>query len=180
MNKIIKRILFSVLALALIAEFVFILVLPAVINRQIKSGDAAAMLKEKTGLNLSFDEAKIVTYPDFSVKFLSSNLKITSADNKNVLKTSDFDISLRLLPLLFRDLSLKSLEASDFELLFSRQKDNKIYLGNYALNIKFDTEQEFHPDIDSLNISDADITFDDVLINQKTNLKIKSADFLFF
>ena len=179
MNKIIKRILFSVLALALIAEFVFILVLPAVINRQIKSGDAAAMLKEKTGLNLSFDEAKIVTYPDFSVKFLSSNLKITSADNKNVLKTSDFDISLRLFPLLFRDLSLKSLEASDFELLFSRQKDNKIYLGNYALNIKFDTEQDFHPDIDSLNISDADITFDDVLINQKTNLKIKSADFLY-
>ena len=179
MNIILKRILLSVLALVLVAEFVFILAIPAIINHRLSNGDAAEILKQKTGLKLSFDEAKIITYPDFSAKFLSANLQITAADNKPVLKTKDFDVSVRILPLLFKNLSVKSIEASDFSFNFSRKNDKKIYLGDYALNLSFNPHEDFHPDIDSLSVTDADIIFDDLLIKQKTNLKIKSADFLY-
>ncbi len=179
MNIITKRILLSVLITVLIAEFIFITVLPAVVNNRLSNGCVQALLKEKTGLNLAFDSIKIKTYPDLSLQVEGSNVHLKDSSQKEVLKTSDFDVTMRLIPLLFNDLSIKSLNAQNFALNFSRHKDNKIYLGSYALNLKLNSKQKFQPDIDSLEVADADITFDDTLINQKTNLKIKSADFLY-
>ena len=179
MNITIKRILLAALIIVLAAQFVFITVLPAVVNRKFQNGGVSALLKEKTGLNLNFDKAQITAYPDLSLKFEGANVSVTDSSQNEVLKTSDFDVTLRLLPLLFKDLSIKSFNAQDFNLNISRRADKNVYLGSYALNLKIDPDQDFHPDIDALTISDADITFDDVLIKQKTNLKIKSADFLY-
>ena len=175
----IKKILLTMLFLALCIEFLYLTVLPTVINHRLANGDVVEVLKKNTGLKLSYDNAKIIAYPDFSIGFITKNVQMKDTGNNSVISASEFNIVLRIFPLLFKDWSIKSLEVSDFKLLFSWKKDNKIYLGNYALNLELLKNQNMHPDIDFLAVSNANIRFDDLLINQKTDIKIQSADFMY-
>lgn len=178
MNIKVKRILMTVLILALAIEFLFLTVLPAIVNNLLKSGRVCEMLKKNTGLSLIFDSVKVQAYPDFTLKVSTDGLSIKDSA-KTIFAADEGEISLRVLPLIKGDLSIASLNADDLQIVFSRRKDKKIYFGNYVINTNFNEYKNIHPDIDSLTLTNADVTFDDELIKRKTDLKIRSVDFLY-
>lgn len=178
-KKILKIILIITVIIAAAFETLYLGVLPAWVNSVLKSDKTAYFVKNKTGLLLSYDEAKIKTSPAFSVKFSANNIVLKDTNNTDILKAKDLETSVYLPSLILKKLTIKSLKSDDMTFVFSRNKDKKFYLGTYSLNIKPNMKQDVNLDIDSLKSFNTNVIFNDKFINQKTHLRIKTADIVY-
>lgn len=71
--KILKIILITIIVITAVIEGLYLAVLPAWVNSVLKIDKIPAYLNAKTGLKLSYDNAKITTYPLFSIKLYVKN-----------------------------------------------------------------------------------------------------------
>lgn len=176
--KILK--IFIITAIVIIAgvEALFLAVLPAFVNSFFQKKEAVSFVNEKTGLVLSYDKIKFKTYPNFDAKIISENL-ILSDDKQEIINIKNFDTQVFLPSLLQKKLTLKSLNADDFSMRFSRNKDKNLYLGNYKIPFNVDVKQDINLDLDNLNIVNSTVTFDDKLVNQTIKGNISKANLLY-
>ncbi len=175
--KLLKKFVIYLMGGILLAEFIFLLVVPKTVNKYISNGDFQRLIKQKAGLNLTYKELKIKTSPLFALKISGNQLLAKNENNQELLKAKDLELSLYLPSLLWKKIVLKDLATNDFYLTLVRKTNKKIYFGNYEIKPNEQYTQDI--DIDKLSINSASIIFDDKLIKQKTNLKIDTADFLY-
>ena len=86
LKKNLKFVILFFVAAVFVTEFLFVFVLPFWVNRLFENGDAVSAIKSKTGMTLSYESAKIKTYPDFSLKFSSKTPSLSDVSGDDVIK----------------------------------------------------------------------------------------------
>ena len=123
--KILKIILIIAFILISIVEALYLWALPSALNAVLKTSRTSDFLKQKTGLILSYENARIKTFPAFSSNLSLKNLKLIDSDNNLVASANSIDASVSLPHLLLKRLKIKTFEANNFNLTVSRQNDKK-------------------------------------------------------
>lgn len=178
-TKIAKIILITTIAVAAFVEGLYLFCVPFFLNKKLNSDELSSLVKQKTGICLKYDSAKIKTYPDFSIRLIVKDFSLKDKIDTKIAAAKNIDASVSLPPLAFKKLSVKGFKAEDFYFEFSRHTDKKLYLGDYALNLNIDTKKEINADINGVKIRNANILFDDRVVNKKISTKIPSADFYY-
>ena len=88
MNKYLKILGYVFASFLLIVYLVFLLVLPNAINLNNYKNEIQKLVTENTGLNLDFDNAKLITSPFLEAGVKVKNIKVTLPDN-SVLFSAD-------------------------------------------------------------------------------------------
>ena len=88
MKSVLKFFAWGALSLFIIIEICFLFVLPNMVDINSYKADIQKIVKEQAKLNLSFDNAKIITTPLFSAGAEITDIKVTMEDG-SVLFTSD-------------------------------------------------------------------------------------------
>lgn len=177
--KTIKIFLILIAAVIIIVEGLYVFGLSAYVNSILKSGKVENVIKKHTGLILSFDSAKVKTYPDFSIRLVSQNLELADSASSKIISAKNIDTRTSLVPLLLKKLSVKSLKSEDLFFYLSRKQDKKLYLGNYPLNINFENPKDINIDVNGVKLRNANIVFDDKIVNKNISIKINAADFYY-
>ena len=174
--KILKIILITIIVITAVIEGLYLAVLPAWVNSVLKTDKISAYLNSKTGLKLSYDNAKITTYPLFSIKLYVKNPDLKDKIDNQILKADELEATVFVPSILLKKMTLKSVKAKALNFTVIRTIDKKFCLGSYPLNLNFDPRQDINLDIDFLNISDTNIIFYDRLVNHKLQAVISNAD----
>lgn len=174
--KILKIILITIIVITAVIEGLYLAVLPAWVNSVLKTDKISAYLNSKTGLKLSYDNAKITTYPLFSIKLYVKNPDLKDKIDNQILKADELETTVFVPSILLKKITLKSVKAKALNFTVIRTKDKKFCLGSYPLNLNFDPKQDINLDIDFLNISDTNIIFYDRLVNHKLQAVLSNAD----
>lgn len=177
--KIKNKLLVYLLLLILLAEFIFLIAVPKVANNLVSNGSLQRHVKQKTGINLAYETLSIKTTPAFVLEIEGSKISAQDKNKNELLKADDIDLSLYLPSLLWQKIIIKNINTNDFSFVITRKKDKKIYFGDYEIKVNSTHPKTPNIDIDKLSVNNVSITFDDKFIEQKTNLKIETADFFY-
>lgn len=178
MNNILKFFIISLIAIIVGVEALFLAVLPSFVNSSFEKKEFVSLVKEKSGLLLSYDNIRLKTYPNFVAK-ISADKVLLSDDKNEIAKLKSLETKVFLPSLLLKKLTLKTFLANDFSVTIVRKKDNKLYLGEYKIPVNFDVKKDVNFDLDNLNVKDSVFVFDDKVVNQKIKGKISKADLLY-
>ena len=177
--KITKIILIVLVLLVTVVEGLYLFVLPYIANKEISSEKINKIVNQKTGLFINYQNTKIITYPDFSIRLKAKYIELKDNQNNIVFSTENLDTKVWLPSFIFKKLTLQTLETDNFFTIISREKNKKFYLGNFELNINPNKTFETNADLDKIKIKNANITIDDKLISKKLNTQIHSFDFYY-
>ena len=92
--KILKIILITIIVITAVIEGLYLAVLPAWVNSVLKTDKISAYLNSKTGLKLSYDNAKITTYPLFSIKLYVKNPDLKDKIDNQILKADELETTV--------------------------------------------------------------------------------------
>ncbi len=172
--------IFSIIlaAIVFIAEGLFVFVLPLFLNSKFEDKELLSVIKSRTNLDFQYTKLQTKTYPDFSIQFIAKDIELSQNKNR-IFFAKDLDTRLSLLPVLYKKIAVKSLNAKNPELVFSRKEDNCIYLGDYKLNINLKPDTDINYDLNNIKIQNSSITINDKILNKNIKINTPSADFSF-
>ncbi len=178
----VRKILFITLAfltLMLVAiQSLWLFVLPDFVNKQLSEDTLKNELYNKTGLKLSYENAKIITFWNLDLGLRAENVKLNDKKGTEILSLKNFGASIRTPLILLKKINLKNIETEDFYFIFSRDKNNKFFVGTYELsqNVK-----DFDININKLYAvaKNTKIVFDDKLLAKKITADIKNTDLVY-
>lgn len=174
-NKTLLILISLILAIIILVEGLYLIALPRYLNGLFSSHKIESVLKEKTGLILTYKDARIKTTPSFNLVLNFTNLLLKDSDDNKILSAKEYNSAIRVVPLLFKKVVLKQMSANDLYFNFSRNKDKKLYLGNYPLNLDFEAFKGREIEFDNLTVGNVNILFEDKFLNQKISAKIPQA-----
>ncbi len=116
-----------------LAEVLYLFAVPFVLNNAISDGSFSKFLKAETGLEVRADYFKFSTCPDFSLKFIAKNLKLTDKKDYEVAAADNISAKIRILPILFKRLSLPEFGMNSAKGTVVRDKKGDFYLGTYKI-----------------------------------------------
>ena len=173
--KILKLVLILFLIITGGIGVLFLLVVPAQLNTLLENGKLSILLEQKTGLNLSYKNARVKTTPTLCIKLESEGFSLKDKNNIDVIKANKLDTSVFLPAFLLKKTAINYANADDLYISATRKKDKKIYLGTYRLDIL--SAQEPDIDIKSLIIANSNLILNDKSVNKQLKLNIKNAEF---
>ncbi len=176
--KLFKIIFVILITITAITEGLYLFALPYLLNKELSSGKINSTVQQKTGLNLAFKNTNVKTYPDFSIRFSAKDISITDKNKKKIFTAENINTKIWLPSFALKKLTLKSFNADNTKIVIVRQKDKKLYLGDYQLKIS-PNFSDINSDLNGIKVNNADIILDDRLINKKLNAKIHSLDFYY-
>lgn len=132
-KKNLKFVILFFVAVVFVTEFLFVFVLPFWVNRLFENGSVVSAIKSKTGMTLSYESAKIRTYPDFSLKFSVKKPFLSDAGRGDVLNADYISAKISLLPAVFGNINLRNAVIENLYVKLIRDKDSHLRLGSYRL-----------------------------------------------
>lgn len=176
--KFIKIFLIIIIAIITLIEGMYVFGLSAYINSVLNSGKLEKQIKDKTGIVLSLADPKVKTYPDFSIRFVADNIVVEDSSSK-IMSADNVNFRVSLIPILYKKISIKALKSENLYFYLVRKQDKKIYLGSFPVNLKIKSPDDINLDINGIKLHNANIIFDDKVVNKKIHTKIKAADFYY-
>ncbi len=122
----ILKILPIFITLIVLAELFFVLAIPNIINITKHENTIIKIFNSKTNANLNIDKFSLKTYPDFSVGLSASDINISEKKSKKtILDAKNVYVRIPLLPLILRQIDIKTVIAKNLTLDISRDKKGK-------------------------------------------------------
>lgn len=121
-------IIISILSFLLLAEAVFIFIIPKIINIQKRVPFVEKLLYDKTDAKLHIENPVLKTYADLSAGIKADKFIITTKQDEMIIKSEDVFVRVPLLPLLFKNLNIKHISAQNIEANIIQNKDGKFNL----------------------------------------------------
>lgn len=186
--KIIKTSLVIIFALAILAEILYLFVLPPAINYALKKGIVEKVVLKETGLTFKSDMLKIRTTLGFNAFVELKNASLRDKNKNKVLDASHVKTKIFIPSLIFQTPRIKMLYAKDVWMQITKDEKNDFYIGTYKLdknkkiNAKFKNFQAELSDIKFFlkdkNAGD-EITFKitDFIVKKYSENKFIHADF---
>lgn len=168
-KKISNFILFSVFCVFIALYFSFGLIF----EKFVSDADVEHILAQKSGLSYKIDDLKLNLTFDLCAVLKMKKL-LVSTPNSPVLDFNDLKIKVKILPLIFKNLSLKKFDAKEASLDLKIDENGKPEILKY---LKIDEKNKFN-----LIFSDSDISFGKYYLNlddlyNKNNFSL-NGDFL--
>ncbi len=160
-------------------EALWLFVVPKLVNNQLKQDIIKNKLYEKTKLKLSYERIYIKTTPDISTVLYLKNVKLCDTNNTTIMSLESMESKLHLPELIFKKINIKQLKANDFLLHLTRNKEGKLFLGEYKLPEQVSkTAQDFDFKINKISVKTNNIHLivDDKAIKKKININVKQFD----
>lgn len=171
-RKITLIIISLILALFLLVEGLYLVVVPRYLNSLFKTHKVESLIKDKTGLILSYKSASVKTTPIFNLGLSFTDVLLTDTSGAKIFSAGDCESVLRLSSLIFKKVVFKNISANNLYFEISRNKDEKFYLGEYPLNLDFKGIKDFDVEVKNLNASDLTVLLNDKFQNKKINAKV--------
>lgn len=122
----ILKILLLFITLSVFAELFFVLAIPNIINLAKHEDTIIKIFNSKTGANLSIEKFSLKTYPDFSVGLTANDINISEKKTKkSIIDAENVYVRIPLLPLILRQIDIKTINAKNLTLDISRDKAGK-------------------------------------------------------
>ena len=170
-------IIIFILAISLL-EGLYLLCLPAILNKKLNSDSISITIKEKTGFDFKCNNIQLKTYPDFSMRITANGISIKDSNKVDIVSSRKIDTVVYLPDIILKKLSIKGLKADKTYLSLTRKKDKNFYLGGYKIVIP-DKKNKLDIELNGIKIRDTLISFNDELVNKKIDFNIPSADFYY-
>lgn len=157
--------------LTVFAELLFVFALPNAVNNGKYEDDIVKLFNSKTGANLIIDKLSIKTYPDISVGLTANDINMSEKKtNKNILDAENVYVRIPILPILLRQIDIKTINAKDLTLDISRDKTGKY---NVEKIIFKSDKKLFKTKFKGAKctLSNYSIDFNDEMISRKYNVK---------
>lgn len=142
--------------------------IPAVVNLPSRTDFIEQTVFKETGYKVSLTNpsVKMGLLPAVWVK--ADSFAVLNDDNSKALNINKPYISIKLLPLIFKNIDIKHLSADSINANLVFTKDSKLMLGQYLLTAPAKTPFKLkHADV---NIGDYNVNLDDRLQNKKISL----------
>jgi len=130
------------------------------------------MIYNQTGLNVDFVKPKIRAGVIPSVIFKAEELNIVNSDNTVPLAVKNPYLTIKLLPLLSKNISISKSQADNVIANLRFGKDKVFYIGEYP--VKLNKKQDFSLERLVFGIGASTINMDDELQNKKLKFDIES------
>ena len=138
--------------------------IPALVDIEHRMPEIEAQISQKTGIVISVAEPELKMGITPSVYVEADRVQILNTDGSEALSIEHPQVSLRLLPLLFRHVVIDKLNADNVSADFTLGKDSKLRLGDYILPEI--PKNNLHFEISGVNVEKYNMTFTDKLRNK--------------
>ena len=132
MNKYIKIAAITIGSLFVLASLSFWLILPNVINLNPYKEEVQKIISEQVGLNLDFDNIKLVTTPIFGIGAKIDNLKIAFPDNTEILNVPSVKARVALPSLLLLTVKVSNCEIESPSINLNVEKNGNFNILNFV------------------------------------------------
>ena len=135
MDKYIKYIKIAAItigSLFILASLSFWLILPNVVNLNPYKEDVQKILSEQVGLNLDFDNIKLVTTPIFGIGAKIDNLKLSFPDNTEILNIPSVKTRVALPSLLLLTVKVSNCEIESPSINLNIDKNGNFKILNFV------------------------------------------------
>ena len=160
----VKKTLIIFFAIFLLFEVIF-LILPRIISPSSIKPQIQEIAKNRVGVDFDFENMKVLTYPDFSVKIIGENISI-----KTLADIKDLELKIWLPKFLVKKVAVKKFSANNSDFQIIKYKDGSTNIEKILKKVPFDIDLN-HSDI---NICKFLVRAYDENIGQKINLDGKS------
>lgn len=142
--------------------------IPAVVNIPSRTDFIEKTVLKETGYKVSLTNPSVKMGLLPAVWIKADNFAVLNDDNSKALNINNPYISVKLLPLIFKNIDIKHLSADSINANLIFTKDSKLMLGQYLLTEP--PKSPFKLKHATVKIGDYDINLDDKLQNKKINL----------
>ena len=145
--------------------------IPAIIDLPKKADFIEQIILKESGIKTDIKNPKLKMGIIPSISILADSFAVINDDNSSALAVTSPKISIKLLPLLFKNLNISNFSADKINVNLLFDKDSKLKLGQYAIS-DF-PEMDYKIKQASINIKDYDISLSDKLQNKNIILNGK-------
>lgn len=160
-------------------ESLWLFAMPKFVNKKLEAKILTQLVFEKTNLDLNYEKAYIKTKPNFSLLVFVNNAKLNDKNHPKIIELRTLKTTIGLPDLLLKNINIKNTEIEGLYITFKRNKNGKIYFGNFEfpqINLKEFDKFEYNLNKLTAKTQDTQIIFDDQLTKQFIKLKIDKFD----
>ena len=132
MIKYLKIAAITLCSLFVLASLSFWLILPNVVDLNPYKEDVQKMISEQVGLNLDFDNIKLITTPIFGIGAKIDNLKLSFQDKTEILNIPEVKARVALPSLLFLTVKVSNCEIKSPSVNFRIEKNGNFKILNFV------------------------------------------------
>lgn len=170
-----KNFIITILTVIMGIEALFLWGVPTLINACLNTIDIPKIVKEQTNLNLEYNNVKIKTYPNFSLRIKVNDITLTD-ENNLVANVSNLDTRISLPTIILKKINIKNVTIKDATLNITRKNDKRFYLGNYLMKLE-NRKKQLNVAIKKSDFQSINLKLSDKYIKQTTDLKIQNTNF---
>lgn len=142
--------------------------IPAVVNMPSRTDFIEKTVLKETGYKVSLTNPSVKMGLLPAVWIKADNFAVLNDDNSKALNINNPYISVKLLPLIFKNIDIKHLSADSINANLIFTKDSKLMLGQYLLTTPPKSQLKLKHAV--VKIGDYNVNLDDKLQNKKINL----------
>lgn len=142
--------------------------IPAVVNIPSRTDFIEKTVLKETGYKVSLTNPSVKMGLLPAVWIKADNFAVLNDDNSKALNINNPYISVKLLPLIFKNIDIKHLSADSINANLIFTKDSKLMLGQYLLTTPPKSQLKLKHAV--VKIGDYNVNLDDKLQNKKINL----------
>lgn len=142
--------------------------IPAVVNMPSRTDFIEKTVLKETGYKVSLTNPSVKMGLLPAVWIKADNFAVLNDDNSKALNINNPYISVKLLPLIFKNIDIKHLSADSINVNLIFTKDSKLMLGQYLLTTPPKSQLKLKHAV--VKIGDYNVNLDDKLQNKKINL----------
>lgn len=142
--------------------------IPAVVNMPSRTDFIEKTVLKETGYKVSLTNPSVKMGLLPAVWIKADNFAVLNDDNSKALNINNPYISVKLLPLIFKNIDIKHLSAESINANLIFTKDSKLMLGQYLLTTPPKSQLKLKHAV--VKIGDYNVNLDDKLQNKKINL----------
>lgn len=143
--------------------------IPAIFNSHENFQKAEKLIEKFSGFKVSLSNPHLRTGLLPTVKFSADGVSILNDDDSKALDTTNLNIEIKLLPLIFKNVNIKQLALDTANINFVYDNDGKFKLGQYELTNLPKSSFKINPK--QIDIKNFNINFDNKISSERITLK---------